>query len=95
MSCKALRLHVTSKPCVQRLTFRDGAVLREWAAGGVVGFSRRSPLLLPSPSRIKLCVCHVSPPAGSFHHTYAYVLALDIIISRFVQGGPEVRLKYC
>lgn len=56
-----------------------------WAVRSSKTYSAFSALL----PWIKLCVCAVSLPAGGFHHAYAYVLALDIIISRFVLGAQR------
>lgn len=54
-------------------------------------FNPRHSKTFPDYSALALrwCVCGVSSPGGSVHHTYANVLALDIIISRFVFGASR------
>lgn len=48
-----------------------------WSCQAVPSFSCRC------STGQKLCDCDVSLSLSSFHHSRAYVLALDIIISRF------------
>lgn len=86
MSCTALGF--TVHPTLITETFAEKGQSRQ-SQQQVGGWVFKMSLAFPSLALLNKVVCLQRLPVGSFYYTYAYVLALDIIISRFVQGAPR------